>query len=128
MMRSFGRMMGGYGGVMSSMMSRFTQSMGNYWRQMQNGTAKGEFVTIANYDFYPASLTVAKGTTVTWVNMDFVQHTVTAGTEQAPTTAVFDSHELSHMQGFSYTFSAPGIYTYYCDIHPNMVGTVTVTG
>jgi plastocyanin len=32
------------------------------------------------------------------------------------------------MQSFSYTFSTPGTYTYYCDIHPNMMGTIVVTG
>jgi len=101
--------------------------MGNYWSNTQNGTAHGAFVAIVNYGFYPASLTITKGTTVTWVNMDFVQHTVTAGTEQAPTN-LFDSHELSHMQSFSYTFSMPGTYAYYCDVHPSMIGTVTVTG
>jgi len=122
MMRSFGGIMSGYGG----MMSQFAQFMGNYWNHPQNGTTNGAFVAIVNYGFYPASLTVAKGTTVTWVNMDFVQHTVTAGTEQAPTN-LFDSHELNHMQSFGYSFSAPGTFTYYCDVHPSMVGTVTVT-
>ena len=130
-MGSFGGMMSGFGGMMSGfggMMSQFAQFMGSYWNHAQNGngTTNGAFVAIVNYGFYPASLTVAKGTTVTWVNMDFVQHTVTAGTEQAPTN-LFDSHELNHMQSFSYTFSAPGTYTYYCDVHPSMVGTVTVT-
>jgi plastocyanin len=122
MMGSFGGMMSGFGG----MMSQFSQFMGNYASHMQNWKANGAFVAIVNYGFYPKSLTVTKGTTVTWVNMDFVQHTVTAGTEQAPTN-LFDSHELNHMQSFSYAFSEPGIYTYYCDVHPNMIGTVTVT-
>lgn len=122
MMRG-GGMMGGYGG----MMSQYSQFMGNYSSSTQSGRANGAFVAIANYGFYPASLTVTKGSTVTWVNMDFVQHTVTAGTEQAPTN-LFDSHELNHMQSFSYTFSTPGTYIYYCDIHPYMLGTIVVTG
>jgi plastocyanin len=126
----YGGMMGGYGGMMSGyggMMSQFSQFMGNYASHTQNGTTNGAFVAIMNYGFYPASLTVTKGTTVTWMNMDLVQHTVTAGTEQAPTN-LFDSHELNHMQSFSYTFSTPGTYTYYCDVHPNMIGVVIVTG
>jgi plastocyanin len=129
MMSGYGGMMSGYGGMMSGyggMMSQFSQFMGNYWNHTQNGTTKGAFVAIVNYGFHPTTLTVSKGTTVTWVNMDFVQHTVTAGTEQAPTN-LFDSHELNHMQSFSYTFSTPGTYTYYCDIHPNMMGTIVVT-
>ena len=108
-------------------MSHYLQFMGNYSSYLQNGTASGAFVAMVNYGFYPASLTVPIGTTVTWVNMDFVQHTVTAGTEQAPTN-LFDSHELNHMQSFSYTFSTPGTYTFYCDVHPNMIGTIVVTG
>jgi plastocyanin len=124
-----GMMGGGYGGMMGSggMMSQFSQFMGDYSSHMQNGRANGAFVAIVNYGFYPATLTVPKGATVTWVNMDFVQHTVTAGTEQAPTN-LFDSHELNHMQGFSYTFSTPGTYIYYCDIHPDMIGTIVVMG
>jgi len=120
---SFGGMMSGYGG----MMNQLSQLVGNHWSQTGNGTASGAFVAIMNYDFYPTSLTIPEGTTVTWVNMDFVKHTVTSGSEQAQTN-LFDSHELNHMQSFSYTFSAPGTYTYYCDIHPNMVGTIVVTG
>ena len=109
-------MMGGYGGMMSQYLNPSGSSVGS-----------GAFVAIVNYGFYPTTLTVSKGTTVTWVNMDFVQHTVTSGTEQAP-TGLFDSHELNHMQSFSYTFSTPGTYVYFCDIHPSMTGAITVTG
>ncbi len=108
-------------------MSQFSENMGNYGSHMRNGVTHQAFVAVVNDGFFPATLTVSKGTAVTWVNMDFVQHTVTAGTEQAP-TSLFDSHELGHMQGFSYTFSTSGTYTYYCDIHPSMIGTVVVTG
>jgi plastocyanin len=130
-----------WGGVMrGGMMGGYWYSNGPngssypYWGMMGdygypgyvwNGTASGTLVTVFNYGFHPATLTVSRGTTVTWVNMDFVQHTVTSGSEQAP-TGLFDSHELSHMQSFSYTFNAPGTYTYFCDVHPDMVGTVIV--
>jgi len=119
----YGGMMGGYGGMMGSrtMMGGYEGMMGFYYNQ----TGSGAFVTILNYGFYPSTLTIPKGTTVTWVNMDLVQHTVTSGSEQAP-TGLFDSHELNHMQSFSYTFNAPGTYTYYCDIHPSMTGTIVV--
>ena len=120
---------GGYGGIMGGFggtMGQFSQFMGGHWGNARDGAASGAFVAIANYGFYPATLDVVKGTTVTWVNMDLVQHTVTSGTDQAP-TGLFDSHELSHMQSFSYTFTAPGTYVYYCDIHPGMTGTIVVT-
>ncbi|MDA4111392.1 MAG: plastocyanin/azurin family copper-binding protein [Thaumarchaeota archaeon] len=137
---SYQSMMGnGYsygGGMMSQggMMSSYGSMMGsgaNYaawcYQNMKNfSSSVGDLVMISGYSFYPSSLTVARGTTVTWINMDFVVHTVTSGTEQNHTN-LFDSYELSHMQSFSYTFTTPGVYQYYCDIHPGMVGTITVT-
>jgi plastocyanin len=36
--------------------------------------------------------------------------------------------EASEVQKFSMSFAKTGTYTYYCVLHPNMVGTVTVTG
>lgn len=122
-MMGSGPIMGGYGG----MMSQYQRYTANYPSHVWNTTAGGALVAIANNAFYPTALTISKGTTATWVNMDFVQHTVTSGSEQAPAN-LFDSHELNHMQSFSYTFNTPGTYTYYCDVHPNMIGTITVTG
>lgn len=126
----FRGMMGGYGGHgmmggFGGMMGQFQNYAGSYLQHFWN-TSLGPVVAIVNYGFYPSSLTVSAGTTVTWVNMDFVQHTVTSGSGRSP-TSLFDSHELYHMQSFSYTFGATGTYTYYCDVHPEMVGTVVVT-
>jgi plastocyanin len=77
-------------------------------------------VFIQGMAFTPASLTVAAGTTVKWTNMDQVTHTVTS------TTNVFNSGNLSANGTFSFTFSTPGTYSYYCKIHTYMTGTVTV--
>ncbi len=121
------RMMGSGADYMAGMMGRQGGMMSQLSQSAGNRTSYGDYVSIVNYGFYPQTLTVAKGTTVTWVNMDFVQHTVTSGSEQAPTN-LFDSHELSHMQSFRYTFNTPGTYTYYCDVHPEMAGTIIVTG
>ena len=119
------------GGMMSSgsMMGSGTNygaSCYQYMRNFSSSSGGGNLVIISGYSFNPSSLTVSRGTTVTWINMDFVVHTVTSGTEQNHTN-LFDSHELSHMQSFSYTFTTPGVYQYYCDIHPGMVGTIIVT-
>ncbi len=122
--------MGGYGGSMMggrTVIRGYGGMMGQYLNPSGNTTGSGAFIAIVNYGFYPTALTVSKGTTVTWVNMDFVQHTVTSGSDQAP-TGLFDSHELNHMQSFGYTFNTPGTYIYFCDIHPSMTGTITVTG
>jgi plastocyanin len=78
-------------------------------------------VTIKNFAFAPATVTVPVGTTVNWTNTDQDPHTVTS------TTGVFRSPALSTTNTFHYAFSKPGTYHYLCTIHPFMRGTVVVT-
>jgi plastocyanin len=89
--------------------------------------------------YVPASITVAKGTTVTWQNVGSVAHTVTDDPSKAvnPADAVlpsgaqpFDSGLINGGQSWSYTFTVPGAYTYFCIPHEllGMVGKITVTG
>jgi len=80
----------------------------------------GSQVTIDNFAFGPGTLTVPVGTTVTWTNEDDMVHTVTS------TTKVFSSSELNTGQSFSYTFTTPGTYPYFCALHPRMTATVIV--
>ena len=126
-------MMGGYGdmmgpGMMSggAMQAQCADYMRNYSYKNNWNYSKSPVVHIINYAFYPSSLTISKGTTVAWINMDTVPHTVTSGSEAAP-TSLFDSHEMGHMQSFSFTFNTTGTYTYFCDLHLGMIGTITVT-
>jgi plastocyanin len=77
-------------------------------------------VEIHNMHFNPVNLTVAPGTKVTWVNEDESPHTVT---EQ---TRLFHSAALDTKDSFSYTFASPGEFTYFCTIHPMMVGKIVV--
>ncbi|HEV2335907.1 MAG TPA: cupredoxin family copper-binding protein [Stellaceae bacterium] len=77
-------------------------------------------VEIHNMKFNPATLTVAAGTKVTWVNEDNSPHTVTDRGK------VFRSGGLDTKDSFSYTFAAPGEFTYFCTIHPMMVGKIVV--
>jgi plastocyanin len=79
-------------------------------------------VKIDNFSFEPKELTVAAGTTVTWLNVDDVPHTATSKGD--PQT--FDSGALDTDDKFSFTFSKPGTYTYYCKVHPHMTGVITV--
>jgi len=79
-------------------------------------------VTIANFSFSPANITVKKGTTVTWTNNDSVSHTVTADSGNGP-----DSELLSNGQSYSFTFNDVGTFSYHCTPHPDMHGKVTVT-
>ena len=69
-------------------------------------------------------ITVAAGDTVTWTNLDAVAHTVTAGTPDAPQPEAADSGNIEQGETFDFTFAAPGIYPYFCTIHPQMLGTV----
>jgi plastocyanin len=79
-------------------------------------------VMMQGYAFSPAALTVHSGDTVTWTQHDTAPHNVV--TTSAP--VALHSPELSQGQTWSYTFSTPGTYSYYCTVHPDMRATVTV--
>lgn len=79
-------------------------------------------VSIDSFSFKPKELSVAVGATVTWVNHDDVPHTATS----AGDAIVFDSKALDTDDTFSFTFSKPGTYKYYCKVHSHMTGTVIV--
>ena len=78
-------------------------------------------VKIDNFSFGPMTLTVAPGTTVTWINNDDVPHTVVS---EDKTT--FKSKALDTGDKFSYTFTKPGTYPYFCSVHPKMTAEVVV--
>jgi plastocyanin len=77
-------------------------------------------VKIDNFTFGPAELTVMVGTTITWTNRDDIPHTV-VNTDKA-----FKSKVLDTDAQFSFTFSTPGTFPYFCSIHPKMTGKVVV--
>jgi amicyanin len=77
-------------------------------------------VKITEFTFSPLALTVKAGTTVTWTNEDDIPHTVDA------TTRAFKSGVLDSDQKFSFTFTTPGTYKYFCALHPHMTGTIVV--
>ncbi len=78
-------------------------------------------VEIKAHGFSAPSVTVKPGTTVTWINHDDDAHTVTS------TVDAFRSPGLDTDDTFSYTFTKPGTYEYYCSLHPLMTGKVVVT-
>ena len=82
--------------------------------------AGGDAVTIANFAFGPASLSVAAGTTVTWTNDDSAAHTATAD------DGTFDSSSIAPGATFSQPFDTAGTFAYHCSIHPNMTATIEV--
>jgi amicyanin len=77
-------------------------------------------VAIDNFTFGPQELHVKVGATVTWVNRDDIPHTVTS------TTLAFRSKALDTNDKFSFTFTTPGSYKYFCSLHPHMTGTIVV--
>jgi plastocyanin len=81
-----------------------------------------ENVSIENFTFSPAELTVSPGTKVTWINHDDVPHTATSTAKPRS----FESPTLDTDEKFSYVFTTPGTYAYFCAVHPHMTGQVIV--
>ena len=79
-------------------------------------------VVIDNFRYSPRELTVPIGTKVTWINRDDVPHTATSTAKPK----AFDSGALDTDQEFSFTFTAPGTYEYFCAVHPKMTAQIIV--
>lgn len=97
----------------------------------------GSSVSVKGLAFNPPTLKVAAGTTVTWTDDESITHTVTSGavTGVAPTTGLrsgqtpdgtFDGRLNSKDAKFSFTFTKPGTYSYFCSIHQGMNAQVVV--
>src|SRR4029078_10342354 len=76
-------------------------------------------VHIDHFVFEPKELKVKVGTTVTWTNRDDIPHTVVSAGK-------FRSKTMDTDGTFSFTFTAPGEYKYFCSLHPHMTGAVKV--
>ena len=76
--------------------------------------------------YQPNPVQVSTGATVTWTNDDAQPHTATSG-ENATPNGTFDSGIMAPAATFEHTFTAAGEYPYFCILHPNMVGTVSVS-
>jgi plastocyanin len=81
--------------------------------------------------YQPNPIQVSVGNTVSWTNNDSQPHTVTSGSNGQPDNKFNSSPNFSPLlnpgQTFSFTFTQAGNYPYFCMLHPNMVGTVTVS-
>jgi plastocyanin len=86
----------------------------------QNAAPPGA-VSIDNFTFTPASLTVKAGTTVTWTNKDDIPHGIASSNNAFKKSKALDTDD-----NYSFTFTTPGTYQYFCYIHPHMVGTIVV--
>jgi plastocyanin len=77
-------------------------------------------VKIDNFSFSPATLTVPVGTTVRWTNADDIPHTIVSDDK------IFKSKALDTDEQFTYTFTKPGTYGYFCGLHPKMTAKIVV--
>jgi plastocyanin len=78
------------------------------------------YVTIVDYAFQPAVMTIHVGAIVEWENIDPVDHTATSD------TGVWDSGTLAPNQKLQFQFTAAGNYPYHCSFHPDMTGMIIV--
>jgi plastocyanin len=78
-------------------------------------------ISINDFAFKPQTITVKAGTTVTWTNKDGTQHGIAS-----PNNAFARSKALNPNDSYSFTFTTPGTYNYFCFIHTSMTGTIVV--
>lgn len=97
-------------------------SLAGIGRAAEPATPAAAQVNILNYKFDPETLTVPAGTAVTWTNHDEVPHSVVSTDKRFTASGGLDTGE-----SYSYTFTQPGTYAYYCSLHPFMTGKVVVT-
>jgi plastocyanin len=75
-------------------------------------------ISIKNFAFNPATITIKKGTTITWTNDDRAPHELKS--------SAFNSMVMSTGQSFSFVFNDSGTFDYSCSIHPSMTGKIIV--
>jgi plastocyanin len=78
-------------------------------------------VSIQNFRFKPAHITIKRGTKVRWINKDSTAHTVTANKMRS-----FNSGRLGPGKRYTHTFKSAGKKRYHCNIHPDMRASVVV--
>jgi len=79
-------------------------------------------ITIVDFQYIPANITISIGTKVIWTNNGPSPHTVTSDTN------IFNSENMGVGAKWNYTFNQSGSFPYHCAIHPSMLGIVIVTG
>jgi plastocyanin len=99
----------------------------------------GPVINLSSLMFHPTTITVKVGDTITWRNDEAITHTVTSGrfvgidkttglrSSQQP-DGTFNAKLAGKGKTFGFTFTKPGTYTYYCDIHQGMNATIKVVG
>lgn len=87
----------------------------------QFGIGAVHHVSIVNFEFVPATDTIAFGDSVTWTNnTSSTTHTSTSD------ALVWDSGDINPGNSFSFHFTSNGSFPYHCKIHTTMHGTIVV--
>jgi plastocyanin len=79
-------------------------------------------VAIKDIAFNPQAIQAKVGETITWTNQDNIAHTVTLDDKSV------DRGNVAPSTTFSHAFTQAGTFTYHCEIHKQMTGTITVSG
>lgn len=83
-------------------------------------------VELVNFQYSPQTLEIGNGTSLTFVNKDAAAHTVTEGSDGAPSPDGRFDDRLNEGQQVVISFGMPGTYQLTCKFHPTMSMTVTV--
>ena len=78
-------------------------------------------IEIKDFAFNPQNITVKSGEKITWINRDEEPHTVVSVGKQFKKSSALDTD-----QAYTIVAGAPGIYSYFCSVHPKMTGTIVV--
>jgi 3',5'-cyclic-AMP phosphodiesterase len=84
-------------------------------------SATATTIRIDNFSFNPRSTTVPAGTTITWVNADDVPHKIVSSDGRFTASPALDTNDR-----YTFGFTRPGRYEYFCAIHPKMTGVIVV--
>ncbi len=88
---------------------------------------EGATVVVETFAFAPDPVVVRAGTPITFENRDAIDHTVTAGTREAPEPDRFDGQLPEEGATFELVLTEPGTYDYFCEIHPGPGMTAMIT-
>ena len=125
------RMMDGGGGEMpmGKEQKEGTSQLTNASNSTQVSIVNGA-TTLNDKAFSPNNIKVKVGNTIVWTNDDSTIHTVTSGSPNTPDAGqVFDSgltSLISPSKTYSHKFTSPGEFSYFCRLHPTMIGEIEV--
>ncbi len=108
--------------VLSDTMERVSTSEVVATEKVAANTPAGETqeISMIDFSFSPAYVSVAKGTTVVWTNKDITDHNVTMD------ALAISTPTLAPGNSFSYKFESDGSFDYMDVLHPDMKGQIIV--